>query len=75
MGAVAVVKLLLATEGVNPDSSSDSGRTPLSFASGMGGVGVVKLLLSTDRVDPDSKDCDGRAPLFWANKGLVNAQR
>jgi ankyrin repeat protein len=31
-GHEAVVKLLLATDGVDPDSKDDSGRTPLPWA-------------------------------------------
>ena len=52
-----MVKLLLAKDGVDPDSKdSDYGRTPLSWAAGSGHEAVVRLLLAKDGVDPDSKD-------------------
>lgn len=65
-GHVALVKLLLATEGVNPDSRDSNGRTPLSWASEYGHETVVKLLIATEGVNPDSKDSAGRTPLLWA---------
>jgi ankyrin repeat protein len=66
-----VVKLLLATDPVDPDSKdSQYGRTPLSWAAKNGQEAVVKQLLATDRVDPDSKATgkysDGRTPLSYA---------
>jgi ankyrin repeat protein len=65
-GHEAVVKLLLATGRVNPDSrytehssySSDSEdselRTLMSFTAEGGHETVVELLLETGQVDPDS---------------------
>jgi ankyrin repeat protein len=41
-----VVKLLLATGGVDPDSKDEDGRTPLSRATADGHEGVMKLLQS-----------------------------
>jgi ankyrin repeat protein len=38
------VKLLLATERVDPDSKDDGGGTPLSYAARNGHEAVVKLL-------------------------------
>jgi ankyrin repeat protein len=67
LGHEAVVKLLLATDGVDPDSKDYyDNRTPLSWAAEGAHEAVVKLLLATDSVDPDSKDYDGRTPLSWA---------
>jgi ankyrin repeat protein len=40
----AVVKLLLATNGVELDSKDNTGRTPLAWASDNGHEVVVKLL-------------------------------
>jgi len=61
------VELLLATEGIDPDSKDTRhGRTPLSCAARFGHVAVVKLLLAKDGVDRDSKDFNGRTPLSWA---------
>jgi ankyrin repeat protein len=39
-----IVKLLLATDAVDPDSKSYNGQTPLSWAAGNGHEEVVKLL-------------------------------
>jgi hypothetical protein len=55
-GHEAVVKLLLAKVGVDPDSKDTDGQTSA----------VVKLLLPEDGVDPDSKDINSRTPLSWA---------
>jgi hypothetical protein len=64
-GVEAVVKLLLAKDGVNPDSKDNGRRTPLSYAAENGYEAVVKLLLAKDGVNPDSKDNRG-TPLSWA---------
>ena len=61
-----MVKLLLAKDGVDPDSKDSVGRTPLWWAAENGHEAVVKLLLAKDGVDPDSKDSFGRTPLSWA---------
>ncbi|KAH7462318.1 hypothetical protein FOMA001_g18690 [Fusarium oxysporum f. sp. matthiolae] len=65
-GQEAVVKLLLATEGVGVDSKDEYGKTPLSLAATFGNEATVKLLLETEKVDVDSKDETGRTPLFLA---------
>jgi hypothetical protein len=66
-GLEAAVKLLLAKDGVDPDSKdSRYGRTPLWWAARNGHEAVVKLLLAKDGVDPDSKDVYGQTPLSWA---------
>jgi len=50
----------------NPDSSSRSGRTPLSSAEN-GHEGIAKLLLGRKDVDPDTPDTmHGQTPLSWA---------
>jgi len=67
-GHEAVAKLLLATEGVNPEFKDPDGRTPLLLAAMNGHEAVVKLLLATEGVDPESKDSDGRTPLLLAVK-------
>jgi ankyrin repeat protein len=43
-----VVKLLLAQDGVDPDSKDKYGRTPLWWAAGNGHEAVVKLLQWND---------------------------
>ncbi len=61
-----MVKLLLAKDGVDPDSKDTDGRTPLWWAARNGHEAVVKLLLAKDGLDSDSKGTDGRTPLSWA---------
>jgi hypothetical protein len=54
LGHVAIVKLLLAADEVDPDSKKTaSDWTPLSYAAGMGHEVVVELLLGAG-VNPDS---------------------
>ncbi|RYP09549.1 hypothetical protein DL764_001234 [Monosporascus ibericus] len=66
-GHEAVVKLLLGTENVDPNSKDDIwGQTPLLWAAQNGHEAVVKLLLATEKVDPDSKNNRGQTPLSWA---------
>ena len=50
------MKLLFEQEDVNLDSSSKSGRTPLSWAAENGHEGIVKLLLGREDVNPDTQD-------------------
>ncbi|RYP63833.1 hypothetical protein DL769_006845 [Monosporascus sp. CRB-8-3] len=69
-GHKAIVKLLLAKSGIDPDSKDEYGQTPLSWAAANGHDGVVELLLKDD-VDPNSKDARsryGQTPLSWAAK-------
>lgn len=61
-----MVKLLLAKDGVDPDSKDTNGRMPLSWTAEYGNEVVVKLPLAKEGVDPDSKDKDGRTPLSRA---------
>jgi ankyrin repeat protein len=51
-----VVELLLAKDGVDPDSKDKYHRTPLSWAVIKGQEAVVELLLAKDGIDPDPKD-------------------
>jgi ankyrin repeat protein len=55
-GHEAVVKLLLATDGADPNSKDEWDRTPLLRAAENGHKAVVNLLLATDGVDlsPDA---------------------
>jgi ankyrin repeat protein len=70
-GQKAVVQLLLATDGVDPDSKDRDDRTPLLWTvdseywgtSGYKHVEVVKLLLATQGVNPNSRYVDGQTPL------------
>ncbi|RYP11971.1 hypothetical protein DL767_011540 [Monosporascus sp. MG133] len=66
-GYVDMVRLLLATSGVNADlKDSKSGQTPLSWAAANGYEAVVQLLLDTGKVDINSRDNNDRTPLQWA---------
>ncbi|KAF4337557.1 ankyrin [Fusarium beomiforme] len=65
-GQKAIVKKLLATEGVDVNSKDRHGRTPLSLAAMRGHKAVIKLLLATEGVDVNSKDRHGRTPLSRA---------
>jgi ankyrin repeat protein len=61
------VGLLLANDGVDPDSKDNNGRTLLSWATTRYWNNVVvELLLVKEGVNPDSKDNDGPTPLSWA---------
>ena len=51
---------------VNLDSSSESGRTPLSWAAENGHEGIVRLLLELEAVSFDSSSKSGRTPLSLA---------
>lgn len=65
----AVVKLLLETEGVNPDPKNRFQRTPLSYAAENCHAGVVKLLFTMGRGRIDANATDYyyyRTPLVWA---------
>lgn len=68
-GHEMVVKLLLATDGVDLESADDTGETPLTWAAGAGQVEVVKLLLEHG-ADPgaDPVTWDSRTPLSWASE-------
>jgi len=70
-GHKAVVKLLLAKDGVDPDcKDTEYGLTPLSWAAVNGHEAVVKLLLAKGCVDPDCKDPSyGLTPL---SRAVVN---
>ena len=68
-GYMAVVRLLLKTDGVNADSKGQyPERTPLSYAAEEGHVMVARVLLESNKVDPDSKDNNGLSPLTYAAK-------
>ena len=69
-GHEAVVRLLLATGKVDPDSKNSAGKTLLSQAAADGHEAVARLLLATGKVDPDSKDSARYTPLSQAaNRG------
>ncbi|KFY75204.1 hypothetical protein V499_04810 [Pseudogymnoascus sp. VKM F-103] len=61
-----VVKLLLATPGVNADYHTNLYQTPLSLAAYCGHESVVKLLLATPGVNADSMQYGSNTPLCLA---------
>ena len=67
--------LIFGKRYVNPNSSSESGRTPLSWAAGKGHEGIVKLFLERKDVNPDVPDMYRSTPLSWAaeksHEGIV----
>ena len=58
------MKLLLAKEGVDPDSKDKDNQTPLLWAARSGHEAVVKLLLVKEGVDPNSKGEEKRTLLL-----------
>ena len=74
--AAQAVGSLFGRRYVNPDKSSKSGRTPLSWAAENGHEGIVMLLLGREDVNPDAPDRKhDRTPLSWAagngHEGIV----
>ncbi|RYP14268.1 hypothetical protein DL765_006497 [Monosporascus sp. GIB2] len=66
-GHIDMVRLLLATNGVNTNlRDNKSGQTPLNWAAANGYETVVQLLLDTNKVDINSRDNNSRTPLQWA---------
>jgi ankyrin repeat protein len=66
-GHEAVVRQLLAKDGVDPNSEDKLGhQTPLWWAARNGHEAVVRQLLAKDGVDLDSGDKFGQTPLSWA---------
>ena len=56
--APRVAGLLFGRRYINPDISSESCRTPLSWAAGNGHEGAVKLLLGRQDVNPNTLDTE-----------------
>ncbi|EWZ79105.1 hypothetical protein FOWG_16689 [Fusarium oxysporum f. sp. lycopersici MN25] len=65
-GHEAIVKLLLASDRLDPDTKDKNERTPLSWAAEEGHEAIVKLLLASGRVNPNVKDQYGWTPLWHA---------
>jgi ankyrin repeat protein len=70
-GHEAVVKLLLAVEVIDVNTSDHLGRTPLSWAAMNGHDSIVALLLATGKADIDLKDSDGRMAVDLATNETV----
>ncbi|KAH6997479.1 hypothetical protein EDB80DRAFT_516065, partial [Ilyonectria destructans] len=54
-GNKAIVKLLLATEGVDVNLTGHSGQTPLFEAAINANMAIVELLIAAKGIDADSK--------------------
>jgi ankyrin repeat protein len=71
----SVVKLLLASDDVDPNGGNNCHLIPLCYAAKRGNVEIVKLLLAKDGIDPDQEDMVGRTALSHAaergNKAIV----
>ncbi|KAK7428247.1 hypothetical protein QQZ08_005313 [Neonectria magnoliae] len=68
-GHAAIVRLLQLHQ-VNPNSTSKSERTPLSWASQKNNEAVIQVLLEAEGVDINSRDDSGRTPLMWAARAI-----
>ncbi|CAH0044672.1 unnamed protein product [Clonostachys solani] len=62
---IAMVKLLLQLEDVNPELAGWELMTPLMTAAAKGHVDVVKLLLDRPDVDPSKGNGYSKTPMFW----------
>jgi ankyrin repeat protein len=62
----AVVRLFLATEGLNPAHKDSKGRTTLWWEVVHGHEDVVTELLAMKMVDPDTPGPDRQTPLLYA---------
>lgn len=67
-GHGTVVRLLLDTKAIRPDTCNDDG-TALSLAAKIGFRDIVDMLLEDERVEADQKDAEGRTPLSLAAEG------
>ncbi|RSL65115.1 hypothetical protein CEP51_013033 [Fusarium floridanum] len=69
-GHSSIVRLLLDTEGIQPDLRCDyvgsDGDTALALAAEGGFVDIVRMLAADTRVKIDRKDHKGRTPLSYA---------
>jgi len=65
-GHEGVVKMLLARDGINPDTPDKLGQTPLCHAAENRHGGVVKILLGRDGINTDKPDRWGQTPLQYA---------
>lgn len=68
-GHEAAVKLLLATERVDLNSTDFESMSSLFGAAWYGHEAVVKLLLATEGIDPDPQDDEKRTRLSWGSRG------
>ena len=60
------MKILLGREDVDPNTASQDGQTPLSWAARNGDEEVVKMLLERNNPNINTMDNSGRTPASWA---------
>ncbi|KAJ5369260.1 uncharacterized protein N7496_009020 [Penicillium cataractarum] len=65
-GHEAVFKMILSSDGVDPNMRDNSLRTPLSVAVQSGNSNITKILLETPGVELDPKENSGATPLLHA---------
>lgn len=65
-GHEAAFKMILNTEGVDPNMRDKSLRTPLLVAAEYGQMNIVRILLQTPGVEIDPKEKSGATPLYYA---------
>ncbi|KAJ5110340.1 hypothetical protein NUU61_001597 [Penicillium alfredii] len=62
----AVLKRLLAVNGIKPNLQGSDGRTALSWAAQKGHTDALKLLLAVNGINPNSQDSDRKTALWHA---------
>jgi ankyrin repeat protein len=65
-GQEAILKLMIAVDGIHLDLKDVHGKTALMYAAENGHEAIVKLLLDVENVDHSAKDKNGQTALFWA---------
>ena len=68
IGNLGGVKAWLLNMGADPNSRSESGQTPLHYAS-FQGFGPIAQLLLENGADPDARDAKGWTPLMVSVQG------
>jgi len=66
LGLVEVARALIMMDGIDINSTDETGATPLLWAARGGHKEVVKLLLGLEDINPDSPDCNLRTSLSCA---------
>ena len=64
------MKILLERNDVDPNTASEDGKTPLSWAVQNGNEEMVKMLLKRNDLNLDTTDNSGRTPASWAAKNM-----
>lgn len=70
-GSVGLLKKLIEQSGLNINSQTDQGSTPLHVAARQNRVEVVEFLMSLEGIDDTIRDLEGRTPLECAKSRQV----